>query len=89
MLQGLKVGSAEFDFFQGFRNSNFEIKSASDLAKHEVDEIGLLRVSQVDFASVNEVMKFKDALFAVFQHVITVHDLEIHEVSINGKSCNL
>ena len=88
-MEGTKVGSAEFDFFQGFSTSCFEINSVSDIAKLDIGEIGLLRISQVDFASVNEVMKFKDVLFAVFQHVITVRDLEIHEVSINAKSCNL
>lgn len=69
--------------------SNSEIHSLADLTNLGVKEISVMHLHDLEFSSVNEVMKFKDILLQVFQKISILHELSIREVSINGKSCNL
>jgi hypothetical protein len=96
VLSNHKVTSAYFNFFQGFQSTKrqdlqeeFEIASMADLTDLGVKEISIIKLNEVDFASVTEVMKFKDMLFLLFQNIQTVHEVSISQVTINGKSCNL
>ena len=89
LLEDRQVAATHTDFFQFFRMQGRRISSLADLAAMGVDEITQLKLQHIEFASVAEVMGFKDFLFSLFTQVSTVQELIIRAVTIKGKSCNL
>ena len=84
IMESVNVDSPEFDFFKYFKNTNgaaqgqtVEIENLYDITNLGVKEIQQIRLDKVEFSSVNEVMKFKDILFSVFNQVTVLNELSI------------